>query len=66
MAIPIVGAPGAVEGVTEFEAELATPVPIAFVAVTEKVYAFPLVRPVTVIGLAVPVLVKPPGTEVVV
>ena len=35
-----VGAPGTVkdvEGVTEFEAELAGPVPIAFVAVTVKV-----------------------------
>jgi len=35
VAVPIVGAPGTVEvgeGVTEFEAELAGPVPLAFVA----------------------------------
>jgi hypothetical protein len=36
-AVPIVGAPGTVDGVTEFEAELATLVPMAFVAVTVKV-----------------------------
>ena len=69
VAVPIVGAPGTVEGtegVTEFEAELATLLPIAFVAVTVKVYAVPLVRPVMVIGLAVPVPVIPPGLEVTV
>ena len=32
-----VGAPGTVPGVTEFEAALAGPVPLAFVAVTVKV-----------------------------
>ena len=40
VAVPIVGAPGTVEGatgVTEFEAELATLFPTAFVAVTVKV-----------------------------
>jgi len=37
VAVPIVGAPGTVEGVTGFEAELAGPVPLAFVAVTVKV-----------------------------
>jgi hypothetical protein len=40
VAVPIVGAPGTVEvgeGVTEFEAELAGPVPLAFVAVTVKI-----------------------------
>ena len=40
VAVPIVGAPGAVDaidGVTEFVAALATLVPIAFVAVTVKV-----------------------------
>ena len=36
-AVPIVGAPGTVAGVTELEAPLAAPVPIAFVAVTVKV-----------------------------
>ena len=37
VAVPIIGGPGTVEGVTEFEAELAGPVPLAFVAVTVKV-----------------------------
>jgi hypothetical protein len=37
VAVPIVGAPGTVEGITEFEAELAGPVPLALVAVTVKV-----------------------------
>ena len=40
VAVPIVGAPGTVfgtAGVTEFEAELATLFPIAFVAITVKV-----------------------------
>jgi hypothetical protein len=37
VAVPIVGAPGIVEGVTELEAELATLVPMAFLAVTVKV-----------------------------
>ena len=36
-AVPIVGAPGTVVGVTEFEGELAALFPIAFVAVTVKV-----------------------------
>jgi hypothetical protein len=38
VAVPIVGAPGTVvaDGVTEFEAELATLMPFAFVAVTVK------------------------------
>jgi hypothetical protein len=66
VAVPIVGAPGTVAGVTEFEAELAKLLPSAFVAITVKVYAVPLVRPVTVIGLAAPVPVNPPGLEVTV
>ena len=40
MAVPIVGAPGTVEGaegVTEFEAELGKLLPLAFVATTVKV-----------------------------
>ena len=37
VAVPIAGGPGTVEGVTEFEAELATLVPIAFVAVIVNV-----------------------------
>jgi len=53
-------------GVTEFEAADAGLVPIAFVAVTVKVYAVPLVKPVTVMGLVVPVAVKLPGFDVTV
>ena len=37
VAVPIVGAPGTVAGVTLFEAAEAGPVPSAFVAVTVKV-----------------------------
>jgi hypothetical protein len=66
VAVPIVGAPGTVDGVTEFEATLGRPVPLAFVAVTVKVYAVPLMSTITVIGLAVPVEVIPPGFEVTV
>ena len=53
-------------GVTELEAADAGLVPIAFVAVTVKVYAVPLVKPVMVIGLVVPVAVIPPGFDVTV
>ena len=42
-----VGAPGTPIGVTLFEAADAAPTPAAFVAVTVKVYAVPLVSPVT-------------------
>ena len=52
-------------GVTELEAEEAAEVPLAFVAVTVKVYAVPLLSPETVIGLA-PVPVNPPGLDVAV
>jgi hypothetical protein len=68
-AVPIVGAPGTVTGVAELEAELAVPVPTAFVAVTVKVYAVPLVSPVTVI-VPLPACAKvpviPSGDEVAV
>jgi hypothetical protein len=37
VAVPIVGAPGTVAGVTELEASEALPVPTPFVAVTVKV-----------------------------
>ena len=37
VAVPIVGAPGTVTGVTEFEAADAAPVPALFVAVTVNV-----------------------------
>ena len=39
---------------------------VAFVAATEQVYAVPLVRPETLIGLADPVAVMPPGSHVTV
>ena len=44
----------------------AAPVPTELVAVTVKVYAVPLVSPITVIGDDVPVAVMPPGEEVTV
>ncbi len=66
VAVPMVGAPGTVAGVTELDAAEAAPVPTPLVAVTVKVYAVPLVRPLTVIGLVVPVPVKPPGELVTV
>ena len=52
VAVPIVGAPGAVStaptvGVTALEFGDAGPVPMAFVAVTVKWYVVPLMRPVT-------------------
>jgi hypothetical protein len=52
-------------GVAELEAAEAVEVPLAFVAVTVKVYAVPFVSPETVIGLA-PVPVSEPGDEVAV
>ena len=66
VAVPIVGAPGRVAGVTLFDAADAEPVPTLLVAVTVNVYAVPLVNPLTVIGLAEPVPVIPPGLEVTV
>jgi len=64
-----VGAPGTVAGVTLFDAADAALVPTAFVAVTVKVYAVPLVSPVTVIvplPAWVSVPVWPPGDDVAV
>lgn len=68
VAVPMVGAPGTVEGVTLFDAEDAGPLPIPFVAVTVKVYAVPLARPATRIAVhgAVQAPVNPPGEEVAV
>jgi hypothetical protein len=54
------------EGVTELEAAEAALVPTAFVAVTVNVYAVPFVKPVTVIGLDVPVAIMLPGFDVTV
>jgi hypothetical protein len=65
-ALTAVGAPGTAAGVTATEAADAELVPAALVAVTVKVYAVPLVKPVTVIGLAVPVPVIAPGDDVTV
>jgi hypothetical protein len=66
VAVPIVGAPGTVAGVTELDEADAVLVPAAFVAVTVKVYAVPFVKPVTVMGEPLPVPVKLPGLEVTV
>jgi hypothetical protein len=46
VAVRLVGAAGGAFGVTGVEAADAGPVPAKFVAVTVKVYAWPLVRPV--------------------
>jgi hypothetical protein len=54
------------DGVTLFDGDDSEPLPTAFVAWTVNVYGVPLVRPVTVIGLAVPVAVLLPGVEVTV
>ena len=61
-----VGAPGTVAGVTALLAVEAGLGPTALVAVTVKVYAVPLVNPVTVQGEDAEVQVKPPGDEVTV
>jgi hypothetical protein len=53
VAVPIVGAPGAVAGVTLALAEAAE-LPRAFVAITLQAYCVPFVRPLTAIGLEVP------------
>ena len=53
-------------GVTLLDALEAEPVPAELVAVTLKLYAKPLVRPVTVNGELTPLAVKPPGLEVTV
>jgi hypothetical protein len=66
VAVPIIGAPGTAAGVTELLVPDEELVPTTLVAVTVKVYDTPLVNPVTVIGEAPPVPVKPPGLEVTV
>ena len=64
----VVGAPGTVRfaGVTLLDAAEAGPVPAELAAVTVKVYAVPLVRPVTTSGLPAPDAVNPPGLDVAV
>jgi hypothetical protein len=66
VAVPIVGAPGTVAGVTLLEAADAAPVPTPLVAVTVKVYGVPLVNPLTVRGLVPPDAVWLPGLDVTV
>jgi hypothetical protein len=66
VAVPMVGAPDTVSGVTLLEFADAAPVPTLLVAVTVKVYGVPFVSPLTVRGLPVPVMVFAPGLEVTV
>jgi hypothetical protein len=61
-----VGAPGTVAGMTLFDGVDAGPVPAELVAVTVKVYAVPLVKPETTIGLPAPDAFNPPGFDVTV
>src|SRR6478609_3761101 len=60
--VPMVGCPGAVAGVTVFEAVDRGPAPMAFTAWTRKLYAVPLVNPVTV--AVVPLTVIEPAGRV--
>jgi hypothetical protein len=68
VAVSIVGVPGTIAnaGVTADDALDVVPVPTELVATTENVYAVPFVRPVTVMGVDVPVAVTalPPPTGV--
>ncbi len=57
VALPIVGAPGTVLGVTAFEAPESGEVPIAFVAATLKVYVVPFVKPLIVVDATFPTVV---------
>jgi hypothetical protein len=54
VAIPMVGAPGTVAGVTLLESDEATLVPTPFVAVTVQVTGVPLVSPLTTMGELIP------------
>ena len=60
-----VGALGTVDGVTALDAVEADPAPVALLALTVKVYAVPLVSPVTVqvVAGAVAVQVYPAALE---
>jgi hypothetical protein len=66
LATTLAGVAGLRAGVTALDAELARPVPTAFVARTVNVYAVPLLSPVTTRGLLEPVAVNPPGLDVTV
>jgi hypothetical protein len=61
LAATVVGTPGAVDGVTEFDAVDCALVPTLLVAVTLNVYAVPSVNPVTVVDAAagLPLTVRP-------
>ena len=61
-----VGASGVVAGVTGSDGEEGAELPTPFLANTVKVYAVPLVNPVTVSGDSDPDAVNPPGDEVTV
>jgi len=62
-----VGAPGTFSGVTCADAVDAAPVPFAFAAVTENVYARPFVSPLTTIACPLEdVPLNPPGDDVAV
>jgi hypothetical protein len=65
-ALTTAGTSGTLAGVTLLEAPEGGPVPILFDAVTVNVYALPLLRLGTVIGLPKPVAVMPPGFAVTV
>ena len=54
-----VGAPGEPRSVIEVDGAEGTEVPAALVAVTVKVYGIPRLKPVTVIGEALPVALAP-------
>ena len=68
--LTLVGAPGTVAafaaGVTGDDALLAEPLPTLLVATTVNVYAVPLVRPATMMGLLPADAVAPPGDAVAV
>ena len=69
VATTFVGTPGIAVGVTDADGAEAADAPTAFVALTENVYAVPLVRPVTVQVVAfapLTVHVRPPGAAVAV
>ena len=59
VAVPIVGAPGTVGGVTEVDAVDKLDVPAVFVAVVLKKYGVPFVKPVTAHEPEAPVTVQP-------
>ena len=60
------GAPGRTAGVADGDGAEALPAPTALVAATVKVYAVPLVRPVTVQAVEAVAQVRPAGVEVTV